>query len=96
MSTSTENQTNVFHAPVSFKISFHVKTPVSNSNANAINAVNVASTWIKLPVTHNANATIKIPVMNFSAMDIGPILANSFSAHCLALGVSFTVGGYIL
>jgi di/tricarboxylate transporter len=34
------------------KISFHVKTPVSNSNANAINAVNVASTWIRLPVTH--------------------------------------------
>jgi hypothetical protein len=42
----------------------------------------IPSTWIRLPVTHNANATIKIPVMNFSAMDIGPILA-TVTYRCL-------------
>ncbi|MGX0341953.1 hypothetical protein ACUW9C_001794 [Staphylococcus hominis] len=41
--TSTENHTKVFQAPISFKISFHSSIPVNNSNANAINAVKVAS-----------------------------------------------------
>jgi di/tricarboxylate transporter len=37
--TSTENQTNVFQAPVSFKISFQSNTPVISNKDNAIKAV---------------------------------------------------------
>ena len=43
INTNTENHTNVFQAPVSFKMSCHVKTPVNNNNASAIKAVKVAS-----------------------------------------------------
>ncbi len=96
INTRTENQTSVFHAPVSFKISDHANTPVNNNNAKAINAVSVASTLMKLPNTHKANAMIKIPTITFSAIDICPISSSCSVAHFLALGVSLTVGGYNL
>ncbi|SCT69589.1 Uncharacterised protein [Staphylococcus aureus] len=48
---------------------------------------------MKLPTIHSVNATTKIPIINFSAKAILPIVANSFSAQLLAFGVSLTVGG---
>ena len=96
MSTSTENQINVFQAPVSFKISFHSSTPVNNNNDRAINAVNVASMLIMLPVIQSSNEMMKIVIIYFSAVDIFPIVANSLLAQFLAFGVSLVLGGYIL
>ena len=68
--TSTENHTNVFQAPVSFKISFQFNTPVKSKSDNAINAVSVASIPIKLPVTHSNKAIAKIAIINASAFEI--------------------------
>ena len=83
----------MFQAPLSFKISFQVKTPVINNKESAMKAVKVASIFNVLPKTHNNNAKIKIPIITFSGTVILPIFSNSESAHSLAFGVSFISGG---
>src|SRR2546429_3163246 len=54
----------------------------------ALPILSVASTLMKLPNTHKANAMIKMPTINFSAIDICPISSSCSVAHFLALGVS--------
>src|SRR5699024_5579916 len=99
MNIRIESQIKIFQAPVSFRASCIVNTPVIIKIVTARKATKVASNCgiLKKPdKTHKTIERMKTDIIIFSGVDIGPIFANFSSAHFLASGVSLISGGYIL